>query len=113
MLKSLKAAAASVTAIALSGTAASAGGLADQIIEAPVVVEDPVDVDPVAGSLPGWVIPAAIVAVLVGVAVSSNNKSSDDDPSDEVDTVEEIDDGGDDGGKGDGGKGPPIFGGDG
>jgi len=94
MLKSLKAAAASVTAIALSGTAASAGGLADQIIEAPVVVEDPVDVDPVAGSLPGWVIPAAIVAVLIGVAVSSN-KGSDDDPSDEVDSIDDINDGND------------------
>lgn len=63
MLKRMKAAVAATTAVVLSGTVASAGGLSDAIVEAPVIVEDPVEVAPTGGSLPGWVIPAAIVAL--------------------------------------------------
>jgi hypothetical protein len=99
MFKSIKAAVTGITAIALTGTAASAGGLSDQIVEAPIV-EDAVEVAPATGSLPGWVIPAAIVAVLIGIAASSNGSSSDETD----DTPEEpADDGGKEIGNGDNG----------
>lgn len=77
MLKTIKAAVAATTAVVLSGTTALAGGLSDAIVETPVVVEDPVEVEPAGGSLPGWVIPAAIVALLIGIASSG---SDDDNP---------------------------------
>lgn len=71
MFDRIKAVIAAGTAVVLSGTAASAGGLANEILEAPVVVEEPVEVAP-ASSVPGWVIPVAILAVLIGVASSSD-----------------------------------------
>lgn len=57
--------------------AAYAGGLSDAITE--TVPMAPMD-DAVAsegGSLPSWVIPAAIVAILIGVAVSSGDDDDD------------------------------------
>ena len=47
-----------------------AGGLADAVVETVPVVISP---DESEGSLPGWVVPAAIVAALIGVAVLSND----------------------------------------
>lgn len=75
MFKSIKATLTAATAIALSGTVATAGGLADEIVEAPVVVEDPVEVAPAAGSIPGWVIPVAVVALFVGLASRDSGDS--------------------------------------
>lgn len=75
MFKGIKATLTAATAIALSGTAATAGGLADEIVEAPVVVEDPVEVAPAAGSIPGWVIPVAVVALFVGLASRDSGDS--------------------------------------
>ncbi|PJI92580.1 hypothetical protein BC777_1435 [Yoonia maricola] len=90
MFKRIKAGIAAISALVLTGTAASAGGLADEIVEAPVVVEDPVEAAP-ASSVPGWVIPVAILALVIGVVASSDN---DDDDDDDV-----VDDDDDDGGK--------------
>ncbi len=67
------AAAAVMTTVAGS---AFAGGFATEIVETPVVVIDPV-VAP-AGSLPGWVVPAAVAVALIAVATSG----SDDDYND-------------------------------
>jgi hypothetical protein len=71
MLKTTKLFVASLAALVSTGAAVQAGGLSDQIMEAPVV-EDPVEVAPAAGSIPGWVIPLAILGVIVGVASSSD-----------------------------------------
>ena len=49
---------------------ALAGGFADEIVEAPVVIVEPVAP---AGSLPGWVIPAVLVAGLVALAASGDD----------------------------------------
>ncbi len=52
--------------VMVAAVAAYAGGLADAIVEtAPVIMtpEEP------SGSVPSWVIPATIIAVLVGAAV--------------------------------------------
>ena len=72
MLKRTKIAIASIATILTTGTAVQAGGMAEQIMEAPVVA-DPVEVAPATGSVPGWVIPVAILAVLIGVASSSDS----------------------------------------
>lgn len=71
MLKATKLAVASLAALVSTGSVAQAGGLSDQIMEAPVV-EDPVEVAPESGSIPGWVIPLAILGVVIGVASSSD-----------------------------------------
>lgn len=56
----------SAAALAMLGSAAMAGGYAEPVIEAPVVVED------TSSSASGWVVPAIIVA-LVAVAVAADN----------------------------------------
>ena len=61
----LSAAIATVTA-----TSALAGGLADEVVEAPIIEVAP---EP-AGSLPGWVIPLAIVGLVIAVASSSDDE---------------------------------------
>lgn len=60
-------AAAAATTIAGS---AFAGGFAEEIVEAPVAIVEPAAP---AGSLPGWVIPAVLVAGLVALAVSGDD----------------------------------------
>ena len=58
-------------ALALSTSAVHAGGLADAIIEEPVVMVDPV-VEETGSS--GWIIPAIIVAALIAVAMSGDDE---------------------------------------
>ena len=60
---------AAAVATTFAGTA-MAGGFADTIVEAPVVVVEPTVA---AGSLPGWVIPAVLVAGLVALAASGDD----------------------------------------
>lgn len=50
---------------------AIAGGFAAEVVEPPVVVV--ADAPAAGGSLPGWVIPAVIVAGLVAVATASDD----------------------------------------
>ncbi|MEL7180543.1 MAG: hypothetical protein AAFN63_11995 [Pseudomonadota bacterium] len=66
-------------AIALSTTAAFAGGLADEIVEAPVVQEE---VAPVAGSSvsPTYIVVGILAALLIAAAV--NNDDDDDEEED-------------------------------
>ncbi|GGL53644.1 hypothetical protein [Wenxinia marina] len=65
------------TALAtLPAGAALAGGFADEIVEAPVQIVEPVAPR---GSLPGWVIPAVLVAGLVALAVSGDDSDDDED----------------------------------
>ena len=73
MFKSMKSTLSAAAAIVLTGSAASAGGLANEIVEAPVVVENPVEVAPAGSSVPSWVIPVAIVALLIGIASSDSD----------------------------------------
>ena len=54
----------------IAAVSAVAGGLADAVVETVPVVITP---DESEGSLPAWVVPAAIVAALIGVAVLSND----------------------------------------
>ena len=56
---------------------AFAGGFSDEIVE-PVVTVQPAPA-PVRGSLPGWVIPAAVLAALVAVAVNNDDNDNEDD----------------------------------
>ena len=67
---------AATAATAFAGSAALAGGFADEIVEAPVVMVEPAAPT---GSLPGWVIPAVLVAGLIALAVSSDDSEDDDD----------------------------------
>ena len=57
-------------ALIVAGISAYAGGLADAITETAPVMAEPMEADP---SLPGWVIPAAIIGILIGVAVLGND----------------------------------------
>ncbi len=68
-IRTTLAAAAAATMIANS---AMAGGFLAAETEVPIVQIAPAPVA-AAGSLPGWVIPAVIVAALVGVAVASDD----------------------------------------
>ena len=69
--------AAALAALAFTGTSALAGGFADEIVEAPVVMVEPAAPT---GSIPGWVIPAVLVAGLIALAVSSDDSEDDDAP---------------------------------
>lgn len=66
---------AAVAATTVASTA-FAGGFADEIVEAPVTIVEPAAP---AGTLPGWVIPAVLVAGLVALAVSDDDTEDDDD----------------------------------
>ncbi|PJI91615.1 hypothetical protein BC777_0447 [Yoonia maricola] len=63
-------------ALVVAGVSAYAGGLADAITETVPVIAEPVEAD---SSVPGWVIPAAIIAVLIGVAVLADDDDDEDD----------------------------------
>ena len=67
LTKTLLAAAVGTAALASS---AVAGGFSDEIVEAPVVVVEP---EPARGSLPGWVIPAALAAGFIALALSDDS----------------------------------------
>lgn len=79
MLKRTKLVLASLAALVSTGATVQAGGLGDQIMEAPVV-EDPVEVAPAASSIPSWVIPLAILGVLIGVASSGDSNGKEKKP---------------------------------
>lgn len=64
---------AAAAAIAVSATAATAGGLAPEVMEAPVVV---VDTPAPTGSLGGWVVPAIALALIAAAAASSSDSGS-------------------------------------
>lgn len=57
-------------ALIVAGVSAYAGGLAEAITETVPVMAEPMEAEP---SLPGWVIPAAVIALLIGVAVSGGD----------------------------------------
>ncbi|SIT77121.1 hypothetical protein SAMN05421665_0502 [Yoonia rosea] len=65
-------------ALLVAGVSAYAGGLADAITETAPMAEPAA----AGSSVPSWVIPAAIIAVLIGVAVASNDDDDDDDGRD-------------------------------
>ncbi|MGJ8588764.1 MAG: hypothetical protein ACSHXW_11470 [Yoonia sp.] len=60
-------------ALLVAGVSAYAGGLADAITET-VPMAEPMAAE---SSVPSWLIPAAIVLVLVGVAVASSDDDDD------------------------------------
>ena len=68
-----------ITSVALAAAIASpafAGGFSNEIVEQPVVTVQPAPA-PARGSLPGWVIPAAVLAALVAVAVNNDDNNDD------------------------------------
>ncbi|GGL53641.1 hypothetical protein [Wenxinia marina] len=67
---------AATVATTFAASTAFAGGFADEIVEAPVVVVEPTAPR---GSLPGWVIPAVLVAGLVALAVSGDDSDDEED----------------------------------
>ena len=77
MFNRIKTGIAAVAAVTVAGTSASAGGLSDQIVEAPV--EQDAMVAPASRSAPDWLIPVLILGALVGLAASSDDSSSDSD----------------------------------
>ena len=66
-------------ALMAAGAAAYAGGLADALVEA--VPTDPQPVAEPGSSLPAWVIPAVIIALLVGFAVAGDDDEDDGGPT--------------------------------
>ncbi|MEO1637681.1 MAG: hypothetical protein AAFU41_00365 [Pseudomonadota bacterium] len=72
MLNKLKATFATFTAASVSATGVVAGGLSDQIVEAPVVEE--VVTAPAESSVPSWVIPVVILGVIIAAASSSDSE---------------------------------------
>ncbi|KQI73450.1 hypothetical protein AN191_00675 [Loktanella sp. 5RATIMAR09] len=74
---------ATAAALAVAGMSATAGGLADEIMEAPVVVAEPVA--PAASSISPTVIVLGVVAALLIAAAVSD----DDDDEPEVEEVED------------------------
>ena len=69
LIKTLAAAAVATT---VAGSAI-AGGFATEIVEPTITVVTPAAPG---GSLPGWVIPAVIVAALIGVAAAAEDDSA-------------------------------------
>ncbi len=63
-------------AICLAATQATAGGLSDEIVEAPVM-QEPAMAAPAGSS--SWIIPALVFGALVAVAVSSGDDDDDGD----------------------------------
>jgi uncharacterized membrane protein len=59
----------------LAAVSVYAGGLSDTLVETAPGVMEP---DETKGSLPGWVIPVAVVALLAGVAVLAGDDDDDD-----------------------------------
>jgi len=57
-------------ALVVVGVSAYAGGLADAINETAPMMVEPAEAE---SSVPGWLIPAAIIGVLIGVAVLSGD----------------------------------------
>ncbi|PJI85062.1 hypothetical protein BC777_3058 [Yoonia maricola] len=74
-------------ALALCTTSAFAGGLADEIVEAPVMEEA---VAPVAGSSvdPTYIVVGILAALLIAAAVN-NDDDDDDEPDDSDEQIEE------------------------
>lgn len=64
--------------VLLAAGAAYAGGLGDTIVEmAPPAPVEPM-VEDNSGSIPGWVIPLAILGIVVGLAASGTDDDDDD-----------------------------------
>jgi len=61
-------------ALIVAGVSAYAGGLADAITETAPVIAEPVAAE---SGMPGWVVPAVIIALLVGVAVAAGDDDED------------------------------------
>ena len=64
---------AAAAAIAVTATTATAGGLAPQIEEAPVVIVDPVEPT---SSLTGLIVPAILVALIAVAATAESDSES-------------------------------------
>lgn len=60
--------------LCVAAVAAYAGGLADAVVEAEPVIMTPDEPD---GSLPGWVLPVALIALLVGAAALASDDDDD------------------------------------
>ncbi|WP_083480152.1 hypothetical protein [Loktanella sp. 5RATIMAR09] len=59
---------AAAAAIAVSGVAASAGGMADEVMEAPVVVAEPAPAPAASSISPVYIVLGVLAAVLVAAA---------------------------------------------
>ena len=64
-------------AATLLASTAQAGGFATEIVEVPPEIVVPQDAP---GSLPAWVVPAAIAVVLIAIATQGGSDEDDDDP---------------------------------
>jgi hypothetical protein len=63
---------AAAAALAVSGVAATAGGMAEEVMEAPVVMVEPVE--PAGSSIsPTYVVLGVLAALLIAAAVNENN----------------------------------------
>lgn len=65
-------------ALVVAGVSAYAGGLANAITETTPMMVEPAEAE---SSVPGWVIPAAIIGVLIGVAVLSDDDDGGSNPT--------------------------------
>ena len=76
---------AAAAALAVSGFAATAGGLSDEVMEAPVVAVEP-EMEPAGSSIsPTFIILGVLAALLIAAYVA--NEDDDDDDDEPTDTI--------------------------
>ena len=64
---------AAAAAIAVSGVAATAGGLSDEIMEAPVAMEEPMAAPATSSVSPTYIVLGVLAALLIAAAVAEDD----------------------------------------
>ena len=64
---------AAAAALAVSGVAASAGGMANEVMEAPVVMVEPAPAPATSSISPTYVVIGVLAALLIAAAVAEND----------------------------------------
>ena len=63
---------AAATALAVTGAAATAGGMADEVMEAPVVMVEPEPAEPASSISPTFLVIGVLAALLIAAAVAED-----------------------------------------
>ena len=65
---------AAATAIAVSGVAASAGGMSDEVMEAPVVMVEPMEEPSTSSISPTYIVLGVLAALVIAAAVAAEDE---------------------------------------
>lgn len=65
---------AAATAIAVSGVAASAGGMSDEVMEAPVVMVEPMEEPATSSISPTYIVLGVLAALVIAAAVAAEDE---------------------------------------